>query len=93
MQLIKRSKKNQVVIPKTILEQAGVDREDPYLKIEYDRRLGAILLRPVSIEEKIPEEVLERFEAEVVKGQPGDRRFPTMDDALAYLRHTRKRRR
>lgn len=91
MQLIKRSKKNQVVLPKTILEQAGMGEGDAYLKVEYDQTLGAIVLRPVAIEEKIPSEALERFERSVLKGQRGDRRFPSMDAALTHLRRTHKR--
>lgn len=86
MVLVKRSQKNQVVIPKSVLDQAGIAREDRYLKVDYSRRLGAILLWPVSIEEKIPPQTLERFEAKVVKGQRGDRRFQDMDEAITYLR-------
>ena len=93
MQLIKRSPKNQVVIPKAILDQAGMTSEDTYLKIDFNKQLGVIILQPVSIEEKIPTDALERFEAKVVKGQPGDRRFPTMDAALKHLRSLRKARR
>ena len=90
MQLIKRSKKNQVVIPKSILDQAGIGPNDTYLKIDYDGRLGAILLRVISIEEKIPAEALERFKARVLKGQRGDRAFPTLDAALTYLHRPRR---
>lgn len=90
MQLIKRSPKNQVVIPKTILEEAGVGPQDSYLKVDYNKRLGAILLRPVLIEERIPTAALERFEAKVVKGQQGDKRFSSMGDALRHVRSSRK---
>ena len=90
MQLIKRSRKNQVVIPKDILEQAGMTPEDTYLKVDYDTRLGVIILRPISIEEKIPAAALERFEAGVIKGRDGDRRFSGMDAALKHLRSIRK---
>ena len=90
MQLVKRSRKNQVVIPKAILEQAGMDPEDEYLRVDYNKRLGVIMLQPVSIEEKIPTEALARFEARVAEGQPGDRRFPSMDAARAHLHRTRR---
>ena len=93
MQLIKRSRKNQVVIPKAILERAGMNSEDAYLKVEYNATLRAIILRPVVIEEKIPGDALERFEAKVVTGQPGDRRFASLDAAVASLRRSRKGRR
>ena len=89
MQLIKRSRKNQVVIPKDILRQAGVAPEDTYLKVDYNKRLGVIVLQPISIEEKIPAGALERFETRVLKDHAGDRRFPNIEAALTHLRSLR----
>lgn len=90
MQLIKRSQKNQVVIPKMILDQAGVTPNDTYLKIDYNKKLGVIILQPVSIEDKIPADAIERFEATVIKGQPGDHHFPDIEAALKHLHSSRK---
>ena len=85
--LVKRSSKNQVAIPKAVLERAGLGMEDNYFDVEYKR--GAIILRPVEIEEKIPREALERFKAKVLKGQPGDRSFSS---AEALIRHLKSKR-
>ena len=93
MQIVKRTAKNQVVIPKVILQQAGIDSDDTYLKVDYDPKLGAIVLRPVAIEEKIPVASMDRFEERVVKGQPGDQECPTMDAAITHLRRRRRTRR
>ena len=74
--LVKRSRKNQVAIPKAILERAGLGPEDVYFRIAYER--GAIVLRPVDIEEKVPPEALQRFKAKLRKRRAGDRAFASM---------------
>ena len=85
--LVKRSRKNQVAIPKAIIERAGLGAEDVYFRVEYDR--GAIVLRPVDIEDKIPSDALARFKAAALKGKKGDRSFRSVD---ALVRDLKKRR-
>ena len=85
--LVKRSRKNQVALPKAVLEQAGLGPEDVYFSIAY--KAGAIILRPVEIEEKIPPEALARFRAKVLKGQPGDRTFSSMEALIKDLKRHR----
>lgn len=85
--LVKRSRKNQVAIPKALLERAGLGPEDVYFSIIY--KAGAIILRPVEIEEKIPPEALARFRAKVLKGQPGDRTFSSMEALIKDLKRHR----
>lgn len=85
--LVKRSRKNQVAIPKALLERAGLGPEDVYFSIAY--KAGAIILRPVEIEEKISPEALARFRAKVLKGQPGDRAFPSMAALIKDLKRHR----
>ncbi len=85
--LVRRSSKNQVALPKAILERAGLGPDDVYFQVEYDR--GAIILRPVEIEEKASPEALARFKAKVTKGQPGDRSFRSMDALLRDLKRRR----
>lgn len=85
--LVKRSSKNQIAIPKAVLERAGLGPKDTYFDIGYER--GAIMLRPVEIEEKIPRESLERFKAKVLKGQPGDRTFSSAGALIKYLKSKR----
>ena len=85
--LVKRSRKNQVALPKAVLERAGLGPEDVYFSIVY--KAGAIILRPVEIEEKIPPEALARFRAKVLKGQPGDRTFSSIDALIKDLKRHR----
>ena len=85
--LVKRSRKNQVALPKAVLERAGLGPEDVYFSIAY--KAGAIILRPVEIEEKIPPEALARFRAKVLKGQPGDRSFSSMEALIKDLKRHR----
>ncbi len=85
--LVKRSRKNQVALPKAVLERAGLGPEDVYFSIVY--KAGAIILRPVEIEEKIPPETLARFRAKVLKGQPGDRTFSSMEALIKDLKRHR----
>ena len=86
--LVKRSRKNQVAIPKAVLERAGLGPDDVYFTIAY--QAGAIILRPVEIEEKIPPEALARFEANALKRKPGDRVYGSMDELIKDLHRTRR---
>ena len=85
--LVKRSRKNQVALPKAVLERAGLGPEDVYFSVAY--KDGAIILRPVEIEEKITPEALARFRAKVLKGQPGDRTFSSMEALIKDLKRHR----
>jgi len=85
--LVKRSRKNQVALPKAVLDRAGLGPEDVYFSVVY--KAGAIILRPVDIEEKIPAEALARFRAKVLKGQPGDRTFSSMEALIKDLKRHR----
>ena len=90
--LVKRSRKNQVAIPQAILKQAGLGPNDQYFDVRY--ATGRIIFTPMELEEKIPPEALARFETKVLKGQPGDRAYHSMDALIADLhRHRRKPRR
>lgn len=85
--LVKRSSKNQIAIPKAILERAGLGPRDAYFDVAYRR--GTIVLQPVEIEDKIPVEALERFKARVLKGQPGDREFHSAEALTRDLKRHR----
>lgn len=84
MILAKRSRKNQIVIPKAVLERAGLGPNDLYFEIGYSR--GRITLTPMQFEEKIPPEAIARFEAKVLKGQPGDRTFHSAEALVRDLK-------
>ena len=87
MVLVKRSRKNQVAIPKALLERAGLGPDDVYFRIGYER--GAIVLHPVEIEEKIPMDAIERFKGKVLKGQRGNRSFSSMEALIKDLKRKR----
>ncbi len=82
--LVKRSSKNQIAIPKAILKRAGLGPNDRYFDVVYSA--GRIILRPMELEEKIPPEALARFRAKVIKGQPGDRAFHSMEGLIKDLK-------
>jgi len=86
--LVKRSRKNQVALPKAVLDRAGLGPEDVYFSVVY--KGGAIILRPVEIEEKIPPEALARFEADALKRKPGDRVYGSMDELIKDLHRPRR---
>ena len=89
--LVKRSSKNQIVIPKVILEQAGLKDGDVYFDAQYKE--GRILLVPLEVEEKISPEALGRFEAQVLKREPGDKVYGSMEEVVKGLHRGRKRHR
>ena len=86
--LVKRSYKNQVAIPKAILERAGIGPEDVYFDVEYKQ--GHILLTPMQFEEKIPIEAVRRFEAKNSTVEPDDKVFSSTKDAIKHL-HSKRR--
>ena len=81
--LVKRSAKNQVAIPKALLERAGLGPEDVYFDMEYNE--GRIILKPMQVEEKIPAEALARFKKRALKRGPGDRAYHSMEEAIGGL--------
>lgn len=82
--LIKRSSKNQIVLPKAVLERAELGPEDLYFNIEY--HAGRIILTPMQLDEKIPPETLKQFEKASLTREPGDRTYSSMQDALKDLK-------
>ena len=87
--LVKRTRGNQVSIPKRVLEQAGVADDDRYFDVEY--RGGLICLKPVTVEDKIPDQAYEALLRWVRKTEPGDRTFRTGREAVDYLRRISKK--
>lgn len=85
--LVKRTSKNQLTLPKVLLEEAGLGRGDDYFDAEYDPKEHAIRLKPVKvvIEEKISDEAVERFEAEALRVGAGDKLFKSRKEADKFL--------
>ena len=86
--IVKRSGRNQVAIPKKLIEQAGLGERDIFFDIEYAG--GYFTLKPLEFEEKIPREALERFKAKVLKGEPHDQTFSSMQEVIAALDRTKR---
>ena len=90
MILVKRSRKNQVAIPKAVLERAGLGPRDVYFDVTCSR--GRIVLTPMEIEEKISPEALARFEARALRRKPGDRTYASVDALIEDLHRPPRRR-
>ncbi|MBI4353300.1 MAG: hypothetical protein HY593_05175 [Candidatus Omnitrophica bacterium] len=69
-----------------MLQQAGLTENDLYFDVQY--RKGMIVLIPMQVEEKIPVENLERFKADMLKKEAGDREYRSVDDLIRGL-HSR----
>ena len=82
--LVKRTRGNQVSLPKRILQQAGIGEDDRYFSVEY--RAGVICLKPVTVEEKIPDRAYEELLRWAKKTERGDRVFRSGEEAVAYLK-------
>ena len=82
--LVKRTRGNQVSIPKRVLDQAGVEEGDRYFDVEY--RGGLICLKPVTVEDKIPDHAYEELLRWVSKPEPGWKVFHSGKDAVAYVK-------
>ena len=89
--LVKRTRGNQVSIPKRVLEQAGVGEQDRYFDVEY--RGGLICLKPVTVEDKIPDRAYEELLRWVRKPEPGRKAFHTGREAVAYVKKLARKRR
>ena len=87
--IVKRSSRNQVAIPKKLIDAAGLGRQDVFFDVRY--RGGAFILKPMEFSEKIPREALERFKAKTLKRGAGDRAFPSMDELIAALDRKKRR--
>ncbi len=57
--LIKITRGNQVTIPKEIIHKAHLKQGRDYLNAEY--RNGVIFLKPVDVEERVPDEIYEKL--------------------------------
>jgi len=87
--LVKRTRGNQVSIPKRLLEQAGIDEGERYFDAEYHN--GAIVLKPVMVEEKIPDKAYKELLRWAAKTKPGDKVFASGREAVAYLKKISKK--
>ena len=88
--IIRRSSRNQVAIPKQLIEQAGLGKDEVFFDVRY--AAGCFILKPLVLEEKIPKEAIERFKRSALKREPDDRVFASMEELIAALDRPPKRR-
>lgn len=86
--------KNQITIPKRILEGAGLSNlreEERYFDVEVKN--NAILLKPVivTVEARIPEEQWQKFENWASKIKKGDKVFDSEEKATEFLKRKIKK--
>ena len=81
--IVKRSSRNQVAIPKKLIDAAGLDKHDVFFDVRY--RGGAFILKPLEFTEKLPPEALKRFKTKMLKRAPADRTFSSMDELITAL--------
>ena len=87
--IVKRSGRNQVAIPKKLIQQAGLSERGVFFDMECAG--GYFILKPLEFEEKIPREALARFKAKTLKAEPGDQVFSSMEEVIAALDRKRRR--
>lgn len=68
--LSKLTRGNQITIPKSIIERAGLKIGRDYIDVEYVD--GVIYLKPVDIEERISKEDLEKLKKKALKEDKAD---------------------
>lgn len=87
--------KNQITIPKKILERAGLaalKQEERYFDVEV--KDNAILLKPVTVtvEEIIPEKQWQKFEHWASRPEKGDKTFESAKEATEFLKKSARQR-
>ena len=84
--LTKRTRGNQVTLPKHLIEEARLSEEDVYFDITYKN--GVFSLKPVSvkIEEKISDEAFAAFAQLALKEAKEDYAFSNASEAEKFLR-------
>jgi len=84
--LAKITRGNQVTIPKEIVQKAHLDESSPYVEVHYSN--GMIVLKPVTVEERISPEQFEKFQAWALQSEKGDVCFDSLEEGV---RHFKKR--
>jgi len=89
--LVKRTRGNQVSIPKKVLEQAGVREHDRYFDVAC--RGGLICFKPVTVEEKIPDRAFEQLLRWVSRTRTTRKSFHSGQEAVEHLKRLMAKRR
>lgn len=86
--LAKISRGNQITIPKEIVKKAHLNLET-YVDIGYQN--GSIVLKPVTVEERISEEQFEKFQLWALQKEHRDETFMNMKEAVRSLKKKSRR--
>jgi bifunctional DNA-binding transcriptional regulator/antitoxin component of YhaV-PrlF toxin-antitoxin module len=86
--LAKMTSKNQITIPKKALQALGLASEAEPRYFDVDTRNGHLILKPVivSVEERIPDQQLAKFERWASTIHQGDLVFDSAREATAALK-------
>lgn len=88
--IVKRSSRNQVVIPRPLIDEAGLTARDVYFDVSYEA--GEFRLRPVELVDRLSPEELRKLD--LLFDDPHNRgpRFRSWEQATSYLKRRVKRR-
>ena len=87
--LAKITRGNQITIPKIIVEKAHLKESSSYVEVGYSH--GIIYLKPVTVEEQISPEQMEKFQEWALKKEKGDLEFDSLEEGLEHLKkHSKK---
>ena len=89
MLLAKITRGNQITIPKEIINRAHLNSATPYVEVNYSN--GIIQLKPITVEERISMEELEKFQAWALKDHKSDTRFNSLEDGISSLKKRSKK--
>ena len=87
--LSKLTRANQITIPKAIVAKIGLHAGSDYFEIGYQD--GIIYLKPVSIEERIPKEALEKIKKNALEEHEGDITLSAKEAEGFLVKRARKR--
>ena len=87
--LAKVTRGNQVTIPKEIVKQAHIQNGNDYVDVSYEH--GVIFLKPVNVEERVPDEVYEKLLRKVQIREKDDHTFSSTEDAITFLKKRAKK--
>ena len=87
--LAKVTRGNQVTIPKEIAKKAHIKNGNDYVDVSYID--GIICMKPVDLEERIPDEAYGRLLKKAFTVEKGDHVFSSFEEASHFLRKLAKK--
>lgn len=87
--LAKITRGNQVTIPKDIMKKAHLTESSLYVDVDYFN--GTIMLKPVDVEERIPQEQLEKLGDWALKPEAGALSYRTLSAGIQHFKNKIKK--